>query len=114
MPSGDVCSWNAFPYAASQRSTIRLMACGAPRSTCSHWGSLNALDHRVVVLPSTALAAARLAFSWDDAVAGFPCDNGTGPVAVGVGVGVEPPATGTTVTSFELGEPPTALAAETK
>ena len=31
------------------------MACVAPRSTLSHCGSLNALDQRVPVLPSTAL-----------------------------------------------------------
>ena len=47
----------------------------APRSTDSHCGSLKALDHRVPVLPSTALPAAVPAFSADDAVAGFPWDS---------------------------------------
>src|SRR5689334_14889838 len=44
-----------------------------PRSTCSHCGSLKALDQRVPVLPSTALPAAVPAFSCDEAVAGRPC-----------------------------------------
>ena len=34
-------------------STTRLSVADAPRSTCSHCGSLNALDQRVPVLPST-------------------------------------------------------------
>src|SRR5215470_2161634 len=46
-----------------------------PRSTCSHWGSLNALDHRVPVLPSTAALAGVPAFSTEEAVAGLPCDS---------------------------------------
>src|SRR5579862_241334 len=48
------------------------MACDDPRSTSSHCGSENALDHRVPVLPSTALDAGKLAFSSDDAVAVLP------------------------------------------
>jgi hypothetical protein len=44
-----------------------------PRSTCSHCGSLNALDQRVPVLPSTAAEAGVPAFSVDEAVAGRPC-----------------------------------------
>ena len=47
----------------------------APRSTCSHCGSENALDQRVPVLPSTAFEAGNEAFSTDDAVAGWPCDS---------------------------------------
>jgi hypothetical protein len=43
----------------------------APRSTRSHWGSLNALDQRVPALPSTAEAAVKgLPVSTDDAVTG--------------------------------------------
>jgi len=42
----------------------------APRSTCSHCGSPNWLDHRVPALPSKAADAGRPAFSTDDAVAG--------------------------------------------
>ena len=42
-----------------------------PRSTCSHCGSLNALDQRVPVLPSTASAAGVPAFSVEEAVAGW-------------------------------------------
>ena len=49
------------------------MACDEPRSTSSHWGSENALDHRVPVFPSTAFEAGKLAFSSDDAVAVLPC-----------------------------------------
>src|SRR5215472_5729534 len=40
-----------------------------PRSTSSHCGSENALDHRVPVFPSTAFEAGKLAFSVEDAVA---------------------------------------------
>src|SRR4051812_22990852 len=48
----------------------------APRSTCSHCGSVNALDQRVAVrLPSTAADAGVPAFSVDEAVAGLPCDS---------------------------------------
>src|SRR5580704_15006132 len=46
----------------------------APRSTSSHCGSLNALDQRVPVLPSTAAEAGNDAFSTDEAVAVFPCE----------------------------------------
>jgi hypothetical protein len=42
-----------------------------PRSTWSHWGSLKALDHRVLRLPSTASAAGVPAFSVEEAVAGW-------------------------------------------
>src|SRR3954462_15027742 len=47
----------------------------APRSTCSHCGSLKALDHRVPVLPSTAADAGKAELSVDDAVAVLPCDS---------------------------------------
>ena len=40
-----------------------------PRSTSSHCGSENALDQRVPVFPSTALAAGKPAFSVDEDVA---------------------------------------------
>src|SRR5258705_271317 len=40
-----------------------------PRSTWSHWGSENALDHRVPVFPSTAADAGNDAFSAEEAVA---------------------------------------------
>src|SRR5437660_5081039 len=42
-----------------------------PRSTWIHWGSLNWLDQRVPVLPSKAAEAGKLAFSSDEAVAGW-------------------------------------------
>src|SRR5215472_3561611 len=42
-----------------------------PRSTSIHCGSENALDQRVPVFPSVALAAGKLAFSVDDAVVGW-------------------------------------------
>src|SRR5579859_6305157 len=43
-----------------------------PRSTSSHCGSEKALDHRVPVLPSTALEAGKLALSVEEAVAVLP------------------------------------------
>src|SRR6266704_2103228 len=52
------------------------MATEAPRSTCSHCGSLNALDHRVAALPSTAAAAGKAGCSTDEAVTGLPWDSG--------------------------------------
>lgn len=48
----------AEAWAASQRSSTRSSAVGAPRSTCSHWSSEKALDQRVPRSPSTAAAAA--------------------------------------------------------
>src|ERR1700733_1396785 len=46
-----------------------------PRSTSSHCGSENALDHRVPVFPSVASAAGVPAFSVEEAVVGWPCDS---------------------------------------
>ena len=46
-------------YAASQFRTTWQIDCVLPRSTWSHCGSLNALDQRVPVLPSTAADAGR-------------------------------------------------------
>src|SRR5262245_43277370 len=65
--------WNDRPYAASRFSCPWQMDCEEPRSTWIHCGSLNALDQRVPVLPSTAAEAGKVAFSVDDAVAGRPC-----------------------------------------
>ena len=45
------------------------MLCDEPRSTSSHCGSENALDHLGPVLPSTASAAGVPAFSVEEAVA---------------------------------------------
>src|SRR6266851_5137817 len=73
--SGDVWIWNAVAYAASHCSTTWVIEALAPRSTCSHCGSANALDQRVLGFPSTAFAAGNVAFSVDDAVAGLPCDS---------------------------------------
>src|SRR5256885_17215661 len=105
VPSGDVWSWNALPYAASQLSTTWLMACVPPRSTWIHCGSLNPLDQRVPVFPSTAFAGPRPAFSLDDEVAGWPWDSRVPlpppPIAVGDGVGEVPVADGATETSSE-------------
>src|SRR5689334_22441704 len=74
-PSADVWSWNALPYAASQFSTTWLSEWVEPRSTCSHCGSLNALDQRDPVLPSVAFAAAVPGASVEDAVVGWPWDS---------------------------------------
>src|SRR5580704_3278775 len=71
VPSGDVWIWNALPYAVSQFSLTWQIVWLDPRSTCSHCGSENALDHRVLVLPSKAAEAGVPAFWMDDAVAGW-------------------------------------------
>src|SRR5690349_14651597 len=65
--------WNAEAYAASQLSCTWQIDWLLPRSTCSHCGSLNALDQRLPVLPSTAAEAGVPAFSVEDAVAALPC-----------------------------------------
>src|SRR3954447_1855794 len=51
------------------------MSAGAPRSTCSHCGSLQALAQRVPASPSTAADAGVPAPSLLDAVAGLPWDS---------------------------------------
>src|SRR5258706_99541 len=73
--SAETWSWNAVAYAVSQVSTTWEIVAVAPRSTCSHCGSLAALDQRVPALPSTAAEAGVPAFSTDEAVAGFPWDS---------------------------------------
>ena len=71
--SGDTWTWYARAWAVSQASRTRLIAYVAPRSTVIHCGSAYALPQRVVVLPSTALAAAcALPGSTLDAVTGRP------------------------------------------
>src|SRR5262245_40139899 len=67
--------WNALAYAASHCRTTWVTLAELPRSTWSQCGSLNALDHRVPVLPSTAAAAGVPGFSTEDAVAGLPWDS---------------------------------------
>src|SRR5262249_41753826 len=67
--SVDTWIWNAFAYAASQFKVTPHTLCDEPRSTSSHCGSENALDHRVPALPSTALLAGKVAFSSEEAVA---------------------------------------------
>src|ERR1700753_1458975 len=62
----------ARPKAASQFRRTRLIVAVAPRSTCSHCGSANWLDHRVLESASTALAAGKDAFSVEEAAAGRP------------------------------------------
>src|SRR5579859_6531436 len=59
-------------YAASQVSTTWQIVRVAPRSSWIHCGSEKALDHRVPVLPSTALPGGNAPLSVDDAVAGTP------------------------------------------
>src|SRR5712664_2315975 len=71
VPSAETWIWNPVAYAASQFSATWQMVWLAPRSTCSHCGSENALDQRVPVFPSTAAEAGVPAFSVDDAVAGW-------------------------------------------
>ena len=79
VPLLEVWIWYVRPYAASQFRVTLLRLYDWPRSTCSHCGSLNALDQRVPVLPSVALAAAVPAFSADDAVVGRPWDSSVAP-----------------------------------
>src|SRR5260370_21606623 len=69
--SAEVWIWNAVAYAASQFRTTLQIVWVDPRSTCSHCGSENALDHRVPRFPSTAFAAGNVALSSEDAVAGW-------------------------------------------
>ena len=83
VPLSEVWIWNARAYAASQRSTTRLMVKVAPRSTLSHCGSLNVLDQRVRVLPSTAADAGVDAFSVDEEVAGLPWDSRSAAAVAG-------------------------------
>src|SRR5215469_11807147 len=71
VASLDTWIWNALPYAASQFSVTWQIDCTEPRSTCNHCGSENPLDHRVPVLPSTALPGPNPAFSLLDEVAGL-------------------------------------------
>src|ERR1700761_6337488 len=75
VPSAEVWIWKPVPYAASHCSTTWLIVAVAPRSTCSHWGSLKALDQRVPASPSTAEEAGKATLSVDDAVAGLPCES---------------------------------------
>jgi len=71
VAAGAVWSWNAVANAASQVSRTWQTVAVPPRSTCSHCGSLNADDQRVVVLPSKAALAGVPAFSVDEALAGW-------------------------------------------
>src|SRR5437879_5090963 len=75
VASLDTWIWKAVAYALSQFRTTWQTVAVPPRSTCSHCGSLKALDQRVPVSPSTAAEAGVPAFSTDEAVAGFPCDS---------------------------------------
>ena len=75
VPSAEVWIVKARAYAPSQFRTTRLIAADEPRSTWIHCGSLNALDHRVPGLPSTAAEAGVPAPSVDDASTGRPWDS---------------------------------------
>src|SRR5258706_427409 len=75
------------------------MPCGLPRSTSIHCGSLNALDHRVPVLPSTAAAAAVPAFSADEAVAGLFWDSSVVAALAGALEATTVPATSASATA---------------
>jgi hypothetical protein len=59
------------------------MVAVAPRSMLSHCGSLNVLDQRVLVFPSTAADAGVDAFSLDEEVAGLPWDSRSAAAAGG-------------------------------
>src|ERR1041384_1212801 len=95
VPLADTWIWKAVAYAASHCNTTWQTVCAEPRSTCTHCGSLKALDQRVPVLPSKAALAGVPAFSVEDAVAGWPWATFVAPqpgagVLVFVGVFVGP------------------------
>src|SRR5579859_3935742 len=69
--SVEVWIWNALPKAVSHISVTWQIDWTEPRSTSSHCGSENALDHRVPAFPSVAFDAGNVAFSSDDAVVGW-------------------------------------------
>src|SRR5260370_34845733 len=71
VPSAEVWIWNAVAYAVSQTSVTLQIGWLEPRSTRSHWGSENALDHRVPVFPSVAAEAGNEALWGEDAVVGW-------------------------------------------
>ncbi len=52
-------TWTLYDlaYAASQLMPMRQICCGEPRSTLSHWGSLDPLDQRLPGSPSVAADA---------------------------------------------------------
>src|SRR3981081_459321 len=99
--SGDTWIWYAFAAAASHCRTTWVIECVAPRSTWSHCGSLNALDHRVAVLPSVAPAAEKPLWT-DDAVVGLASARFVPPPP-------PPPVPGVVETSLESGDTPTPL-----
>src|ERR1700722_2564009 len=103
VPSLDVWIWKALPYAVSQFRTTWVMVWVAPRSTCSHCGSLKALDQRVERFPSTAFEAGYPACT-DEAVAGCPWDSR---------VPVPPDPVGVACASLECAEVPALLLAVT-
>src|SRR5690349_9030155 len=85
LPSGEVWTWYARPYAASQFSRTLVMDLVAPRSSRIHCGSAYALPQRVETLPSTAFApACGLPDSTDDTVTGQLRHSDCGPVLAGV------------------------------
>src|SRR5260370_29607002 len=71
VPSVETWIWNAVAYAVSHSRVTGQIVWLLPRSTSSHCGSEKALDHRVPAFPSTAAAAGEVAFSVEDAVAGW-------------------------------------------
>src|SRR5260370_22512179 len=71
VPSAEVWIWNAVAYAVSQTSVTLQIGWLEPRSTRSHCGSENALDHRVPVFPSVAAEAGNEALWIVDAVVGW-------------------------------------------
>ncbi len=82
------------------------MAAVVPRSTWIHCGSANPLDQRVPVSPSTAAEAGVAAFSTEEAVTGFPCDNRALAAVAGVNEAVVNPATSaSTAVTTTTGQP---------
>src|SRR4051794_9705643 len=92
VPVAEVWIWKDLPYAPSHTSWTWQMLCVAPRSICSHCGSLYWLAQRVPGSPSTVLEAMSPVFSLDDEVAVLPSAALTVPQAAGGGEdGVVPP-----------------------
>src|SRR5258707_1088628 len=71
VPSAEAWIWNALAYAVSQFRVTWQIGWLEPRSTSSHWGWENGLDHRVPVFPSVAAEAGNEALWVEDAVVGW-------------------------------------------
>ena len=81
----DTCSWYCVAWARSQSMRTRSIATDWPKSSTSHWLSVKALLHRVLLSWSIAAAADRSPRSWPLAVAatGVSATPMLSPAAIG-------------------------------